>query len=178
MTDRITIARPYARAAFAEASAAGQLAAWSAALATAVQVVRDERVHALFGDPHVTPEQLTQLVADLAGPSLGEHGHNFVATLAVNGRLAFLPEISALFDELRDDAEGVADVTVTSAVALDAGQQQALSAALARRLQRTIRLHCELDPQLIGGAVLRSGDLVIDGSLSGRLTRIAHELTA
>ena len=178
MADRITIARPYARAAFAEAQADGGLPAWSAALATAAQVVGDERVHALLGDPHVTPEQLTALVADLAGPGLGEHGRNFVATLATNGRLAFLPEISALFDELRDDAEGVADVTVTSAVALDAAQQQVLSAALARRLRRTIRLHCQTDPQLIGGAVLRAGDLVIDGSLSGRLARIAHELTA
>ncbi|HTY49037.1 MAG TPA: F0F1 ATP synthase subunit delta [Steroidobacteraceae bacterium] len=178
MADRITIARPYARAAFAEARGEGRLAAWSAALATAAQVVRDQRVHALLGDPHVTPEQLASLVADLAGPALSGHGRNFVATLARNGRLAFLPEIAALFDELRDDAEGVADVTVTSAVPLDAGQQQALSSALSRRLKRSIRLHCRLDPQLIGGAVLRAGDLVIDGSLRGRLARIAHELTA
>ena len=178
MADRTTIARPYARAAFAEARGGGNLAAWSAALATAAEVVRDGRVHALLGDPHVTPEQLTSLVADLAGPGFGEHGRNFVATLAQNGRLEFLPEIAALFDELRDEAEGMADVTVASAVALDQGQQQALSAALSRRLKRTIRLHCRIDPGLIGGAVVRAGDLVIDGSLRGRLARIAHELTA
>ncbi len=99
-------------------------------------------------------------------------------TLADNRRLALLPEISALFDRLKDEAEGVVDVTVTSAAPLDDAQQGKLAAALERRLGRSVRLHCATDPALIGGAVLRAGDLVIDGSLRGRLERIAHELAA
>ncbi len=79
---------------------------------------------------------------------------------------------------MKDEAQGVADVTVTSAAALDQAQQQKLSAALEKRLKRKVRLHTQIDPQLIGGAVIRSGDLVIDGSLSTRLERIAYELTA
>lgn len=178
MADKTTIARPYAKAAFAEARSDSMLGAWSAALHKAAAVVDDPRVHSLLGDPHVTPAQLSQLVLDIAGAGLGEHGRNFVLTLADAGRLSVLPQIAALFDALKDEAEGIADVTVTSAAPLDERQQQALSTALARRLKREVRLHCTTDPELIGGAVLRSGDLVIDGSVRGRLERIATELVA
>jgi F-type H+-transporting ATPase subunit delta len=178
MADRITIARPYARAAFEEARAHEGLGPWSDALHIGAQVVRDPRVESLLGNPHVTPEQLAQLVTSIAGPKLGPHGANFVSTLAANRRLGFLPEIAARFDELKDSAEGVADVTVTSATALNDAQRDKLAAALEKRLKRKVRLHCEIDARLIGGAVVRSGDLVIDGSVSARLNRIAYELTA
>ena len=177
MADRLTIARPYARAAFAEARAAEQFEPWSQALAVASQVIRDPRVATLLGNPHVTPGELAQLVSSIAGAQLGAHGENFVRTLAANRRLGYLPEIAAQFDILKDAAQGVADVTVTSAAALNARQQQQLAQALEKRLKRTVRLHSEVDPTLIGGAVLRSGDLVIDGSLRTRLERIAYELT-
>ena len=178
MADKLTIARPYARAAFQEATKDNALSAWSDSLQVASQVVADERVANLLGNPHVTPQELAQLFIDIGGKGLGEHGANFVRTLAENGRLAFLPEISSLFEGLKDEAQGVADVTVTSAAALDEATQHKLSAALEKRLKRKVRLHTELNPQLIGGAIIRSGDLVIDGSLSTRLARIAYELTA
>ena len=178
MADKITIARPYARAAFEEARANEGLGPWSEALAVAAEVVKDPRVKALLGNPHVTPQELAQLVTSIAGSKLGEHGANFVSTLAANRRLAFLPEIAARFDELKDTAEGVADVTVTSAAALNDAQRSRLAAALEKRLRRKVRLHCDIDPGLIGGAVVRAGDLVIDGSVSARLNRIAYELTA
>ena len=178
MADKSTIARPYARAAFEAARIENKLEPWSEALHTGAAVVADARVAALLGNPHVTPEQLAQLVIGIAGPKLGEHGANFIRTLAANRRLAVLPEIAALFDTLKNTEQGVADVTVTSAAPLAAAQQQELSAALARRLKRTVRLQCVTDPALIGGAVVRSGDLVIDGSLRTRLERIAYELTA
>ena len=178
MADKSTIARPYARAAFEEARELKLLAPWSEALHVAAAVVADPRVVALLGNPRVTPEELAQLVSGIAGPKLGEEGGNFVRTLAANRRLAVLPEIAARFDELKDAAEGVADVTVTSAAPLDAGRRKTLSAALEKRLKRTVRLHFATDPALIGGAVVKSGDLVIDGSLRTRLERIAYELTA
>jgi F-type H+-transporting ATPase subunit delta len=178
MADKLTVARPYARAAFEEARGEERLAQWSEALKVAAQVVQDPRIENLLGNPHVTPEELAQLVIGIAGAGLGEHGANFVRTLAANRRLAYLPEIGAQFDTLKDAAQGVADVVVTSAASLDDTQQKKLSAALEKRLKRTVRLHCEVDPQLIGGAILRAGDLVIDGSLRTRLARIAYELTA
>jgi F-type H+-transporting ATPase subunit delta len=178
MAERLTIARPYARAAFEEAREHERLVPWSEALHIAAQVVKDPRVAELLGDPRVTAEQLSQLITDIAGPKLDEQGANFVRTLADNHRLIYLPEIATLFDTFKDEALGVADVTVTSAAPLDARQQQTLARALERRLSRKVQLHCETDPDLIGGAILRSGDLVIDGSLRTRLNRIAYELPA
>ena len=178
MTDRLTIARPYARAAFEGAQANKRLAPWSEALHVAAVVVNDPRVRTLLGNPHVTPEELAQLLSSIAGPGLGQQGTNFVRTLAANRRLGYLPEIARQFDTLKDAAEGVADVVVTSAATLDEARRTRIAAALERRLKRRVRVHCEVDPKLVGGAVLRSGDLVIDGSLRTRLERIAYELTA
>ena len=178
MADRSTIARPYARAAFDEARSDQRLGPWFDALNVGAAVVSDARVQSLLGDPLVTPAQLAQLVIDIAGPGVGEHGKNFVQTLAENRRLGYLPEIASIFGELKDAEEGIVDVTVTSAAPLDQQQQLTLSEALARKLKRQVRLHCETDKTLIGGAVLRAGDLVIDGSLRTRLDRIATELTA
>lgn len=178
MADKTTIARPYARAAFDEARDHGALQAWSQALAAGAQAVRDPRVEVLLDNPKVTQAQLAELLAGIAAGPLGNGGSNFIHALAENHRLKLLPEISELFDELKNDSEGVADVTVTSAAPLDQAQQDILQKALARRLKRQVRMHYATDPALIGGAVLRSGDLVIDGSLRGRLERIAHELTS
>jgi F-type H+-transporting ATPase subunit delta len=178
VADKTTIARPYAKAAFEEAKSGNQLGAWSETLRTASTVVQDPRVQRLLGNPAVTNADLAKLVSDLSGPKLDGQGRNFVQTLAENRRLAYLPEISSLFDELKDEAEGVVDVTVTSAAPLEKSQQDALATALQRRLKRQIRLHSETDPSLLGGAVLRAGDLVIDGSVRARLDRIAYELVS
>jgi F-type H+-transporting ATPase subunit delta len=178
MAEKTTIARPYAKAAFQEAKGDKRLAQWSETLRAAATAVRDPRVHELLGSPSVSGEDLAQFVMGVTGPALDEHGQNFFRALAENHRLGYLPEISALFDEYKDEAESVVDVTVTSAASIDSAQQQALSKALERKLKRSVRLHCETDSSLIGGAVLRAGDTVIDGSLLSRLKRIAFELTA
>jgi F-type H+-transporting ATPase subunit delta len=178
MADKTTIARPYARAAFAEARGENRLGPWSDAIRAGATVVTDPRVATLIGNPRVTSEELAKLVIDIAGQEIGEHGANFVRTLAENHRLAYLPEISTLFDELKDEAEKVVDVTVTSAAPLDDGQRKTLTDALERRLKRGIRMQCHTDPSLIGGAVLQAGDLVIDGSLRTQLNKITYELTA
>jgi F-type H+-transporting ATPase subunit delta len=178
MAEKTTVARPYAKAAFQEAKGDKRLAQWSETLRAAAIAVNDPRVHELLSSPSVGGEELAQFVMGLTGPGLDEHGQNFFRTLAENHRLAYIPEISALFDQFKDDEESVVDVTVTSAAPIDTTQQQALSKALERKLKRTVRLHCETDSTLIGGAVLRAGDTVIDGSLLSRLKRIAFELTA
>jgi F-type H+-transporting ATPase subunit delta len=178
MADKTTIARPYARAAFEEAKGDSRLAPWSQALRTGAAVMQDARVQNLLGNPHVTPAQLAELVSGIAGEQLDDDGRNFVKTLAENRRLGYLPEISRMFDELKDASEGIVDVTVTSAAPLDEQQKRVLSEALTRRLKREVRLHAVTDASLIGGAVLRAGDLVIDGSIRSKLEQIAYELTA
>jgi F-type H+-transporting ATPase subunit delta len=178
MADKTTVARPYAKAAFEEARGEKRLGPWSDALRVASTVVTDPGVESLLGNPRVTSSELAQLVTDIAGPKLGDHGANFVRMLAENHRLAYLPEISALFDEMKDEEERIVDVTVTSASPLDEGQRKTLTTALERKLKRAIRMQCQTDPALIGGAVLQAGDLVIDGSLRTQLNRITYELTA
>lgn len=177
MAEKSTIARPYAKALFELALAQKRLDAYSEVLSLAAAIVRDARVRELLTSPHVTPDQLASLVIDVAGAKLDDAGRNFIRVLAQNRRLGFLPEIAAIYEKLKAEEENIVDVTVTSAVALDTNLQKRFATALNKRLQREVRLHCETDPDLLGGAILRADDLVIDGSLRGRLERLRAELT-
>lgn len=177
MAEKATIARPYAKAAFEAAREHNASDRWSTVLAIASSVVQDERVAPLLSSPRVKPEELSGLIADIAGESMDERTRNFLATLAENRRLALLPEIASMYEVLRAEAENTADVQVISAVALSDAQKQRLATALKKRLQRDVRLHCEVDASLIGGAIVRAGDFVIDGSLKARLDRLAVEMS-
>jgi F-type H+-transporting ATPase subunit delta len=176
MAEKVTIARPYAKAAFAYARESNALARWSEVLATASAVVADERVEKLLVSPRVAPGELVDLIAGIAGPSLDENAKNFLGTLAQNGRLGLLPEIAAMYESLRAEIEQIADVDIVSATELTEAQRGRLADALKKRLKREVRLHVSVDPTLIGGAVVRSGDLVIDGSLKARLDRLATDI--
>ena len=176
MADRATIARPYARAAFAHAQATKDFASWSKLLGAAATAAADPRVARLIGNPHVTGEELVELLGGLSKQAAGEGGQNFLRTLAENRRLALLPEIAAQFERLRADVEGLVDVTVIAAREIAAPQQSSLEAALAKRLGREVRMHTRIDESLLGGAIVQAGDLVIDGSLKGRLERLGSAL--
>lgn len=180
MAEKVTIARPYARAAFEYAREHQAFARWSELLATASAVVRDERAARLLSSPKVTPADLIELIAGVVGSvpgkGLDENGRNFISTLAQNRRLALLPEIAALYEILRAEVENVADVQITSAIALSDGQKQRLATALQKRFKREVRLQCDVDTALLGGAVVRSGDIVIDGSLKSGLARLASQI--
>ena len=178
MAERITTARPYAKAIFSLARKANTLAETSAGLARAAEVVADPRVHALLGSPHVTPAQLAEIVTGVVGAGLDEHSRNFVSLLAANRRLGFLPEIAALFELMKSELENAVDVEVIAASKLTPDQESRYAAALQKKLGRSVRLHTRVDGSLIGGAVLKAGDLVIDGSIKGRLERLAVEMTA
>lgn len=177
MADRATVARPYARAAFAHAQEAKDLAAWSKLLGAAAAAVADPRVERLLIHPHVTDEQLVEFLAGMAGKAATEGGKNFLRTLAENRRLGHLPEIAAQFETLRADVENVMDVEVIAAREIAAPQKKRLTEALQRRLGREVRIHTRIDETLLGGAIVRAGDLVIDGSLRGRLARLGSALT-
>jgi F-type H+-transporting ATPase subunit delta len=178
MADRSTIARPYAKAAFRQAQADSQLDRWSTLLDRAAAGIADARVASLIGNPRVTPTQLADLITAIAGEGVDDKSRNFLRLLADNRRLGFLPEIARLFQVLKDEAEGTVDVTVTSASAMQDGEREKITAALGRKFGRKVRVHTEVDASLIGGAVVRAGDLVIDGSIRSRLERMAYELTA
>jgi F-type H+-transporting ATPase subunit delta len=104
------------------------------------------------------------------------HWQNFVRLLSQNKRLEVLPQIAVQFELLRAQYENELDVEVTSAVAMNAEQQSKLIDSLKTRFKRDVRMHSSVDATLLGGAVIRAGDLVIDGSIKGRLQRLASEL--
>jgi len=178
VAERATIARPYAKAAFEYARDANALAPWSEGLKAAAQIVADPRVAPLTKSPDWSAADLASLITDVAGAKLDAGMQNFVRVLAENHRLLLLPEIAAHYEALRSAVENTIDVEVVSAVPLDAAQADKLQRALSTRLKRQVRMQNSVDSTLLGGAVVRAGDLVIDGSLKGRLQRLATNLTS
>jgi F-type H+-transporting ATPase subunit delta len=176
VAERATIARPYAKAAFQYAQDAKAFADWSRGLQAAADIVADSRVAALTKNPQTSQDDLVSIISDIAADKLAPGMQNFVRVLAENHRLLLLPEIAAHYEALRSDVENTIDVEVVSAVALNSAQADKLSQALSTRLKRKVRMQNSVDATLLGGAVVRAGDLVIDGSLKGRLQRLATEL--
>ena len=176
MTQPLTIARPYARAAFELASAHGVQNAWAEKLAFAAKVAAELQVIALFGDPRVPPQALASLFVRSGEPEDSEFAR-FVGVLADNRRLRELPEIAALFEQMKREAEHVLKVRVRSAVPLDNGEVARLVEALKRRFNSDIQLERSVDPSVMGGAVIDAGETVIDGSLKSRLAKLETALT-
>ena len=175
MMGQATLARPYARAAFAQARDSNAVDAWAAQLAFGAAIARDPQAARVMGDPRVSPAQLAQLFLP-QGMGGEDTFARFLATLVENRRLALLPEIADGFAELKREHDRVLQVTVRSAVALDGETEQAMRAALKRRFGRDIELRTTIDESLIGGAVIDAGDVTIDGSVRGRLERMQTAL--
>lgn len=176
MSEAITIARPYAQAAFDFAKQKGELKSWSEFLGVAAAAASDEQVSALIESPKVSASQMLELMKALTNDAAGQPGQNFIHLLIEESRLPVLPEIAVQFEKLRSEEEKSVDVEVNSAVALDEAYKQKIAAALKARLGREIRLHCEVDAALMGGMVIRAGDKVIDGSVRTRLAEMSSAL--
>jgi ATP synthase, F1 delta subunit len=177
MAQAITLARPYARAAFELAHAGDALAAWSQALAFAAKVAADPRVAALGNDPRVLPKQLMALHLP-EGMAADAPFAQFLGELAEHRRMALLPEVAALYEQYRRESESQLLVKVTSAMALDATQAEQLKASLKRRFKREIELDARVDASLLAGVVIDTGSEVIDGSARGRLERLGSALAS
>ena len=176
MAELISIARPYAKAAFQFAEARGELDGWSRMLATGAEAIQNPDVGRCIKDPRIGREQQAELLLEICGDDLDQHGRNFVTVLAQNSRLPLLVDIVTLFDELRQQAEGVVAVEITSAQPIETAQMAQLKAALEKTLNKSVSLSTQLDESLVGGAVIRYGDQVIDGSIRGRLARLSAAL--
>ena len=176
MAEKSTIARPYAVAAFELAKEQGELAKWSDMLGFAAVVVTDDVMQDYIGNPSVDQDTLTRLMLQVCGDQLNEMGKNFIKVLVANQRLEVLTEIAVLYNELRADAEKTVEAEVISAFPLSDAQQSALIEGLKKRLGREVNLVTKVDENLLGGAIVRAGDLVIDGSVSGQLGKLATAL--
>ncbi|MEZ5738950.1 MAG: F0F1 ATP synthase subunit delta [Burkholderiaceae bacterium] len=175
MAEALTIARPYAEAAFKLALESGDLPAWSGALARLAQVAQADEARQIANSPSLTPAQVSGILADTAG-DLSTDQKSFVRTVAENGRLGVLPEIAAHFARLRNEQEGAVDATVQSAFALSDAQTADIQAILEKKYGRKVSLQVELEPELIGGVSIRVGDEVMDASVRGKLSQLAGAL--
>lgn len=178
MAELSTLARPYAKAAFEFAADAGDLQGWSQSLSTAGAVSKQPAVVKLLSSPSSTAAQQAAAIVEICGDTLSTTGQNFIAILSENRRLQLLPQISHQFEIMKASREKAVDVEVIAAQELDAKQQQQLSDALGAKLERKINMQVSLDKSLLGGAVIRAGDTVIDGSIRGRLAKLAESLNS
>ena len=176
MAELATLARPYANAAFDVAKGDGELDRWSRMLALLAAAAEDVKVQVLLASPEVEEHQTAFKLTEICGPELNDRGKRFVQVLAGNKRLTLLPEIQEQFEALRAEEQATLDVTVTSAYPLADAELDRLKTALSRRFDRDVSMVSEVDASLIGGAVIRAGDTVIDGSLRGRLDKLAETI--
>jgi len=176
MAENITIARPYAQAIFSLAQEQSDLKGWSDMLQFAAAVATDPEMVAVINSPSFDSSQLAELFIDICGDKLNDAGKNMIRVLADNDRLSVLPEVVELFEQERAAVEGTVVAEVTSAIALNDAQQSSIAEALKKRLGRDVTLECKIDESLLGGAIIRAGDVVIDGSVVGKLEKLATAL--
>ena len=176
MAELVTIARPYAEAAFKLASEKRTLGAWSDMLALLDAVVADAQVASRIGDPNVEARALESFILDTLGGRLDGHGRNLVRVLVDNRRLELLSHIRSLYEALRRDHEGVLEAKIVSALPLANNQVAQMLSALEKKYGRKIDADFYVDPTLIGGARIVVGDKVIDATVRGRLDALAAAL--
>ncbi|MGE0484315.1 MAG: F0F1 ATP synthase subunit delta [Gammaproteobacteria bacterium] len=176
MQEKLTIARPYAAAAYAYASEHGEVDRWSGMLAALATAVAEPALATFIGHPRVSNEQIVDVLSDLLGDRLNDAGRNFLQALADAERLEIAPQVAELFERSRADAAGVVNVEVCAAYPLNDAERQKIETAIRGRVGRECRVEASVDPALIGGAVIRIGDSVIDLSMRGRLAALEQQL--
>lgn len=174
MAENVTLARPYAEAAFQLAK--GSLPVWSQSLARMAAVADSADMQECIANPQLSPEQLTRLFSEVVGDGLSVEQQNFIRVLVDNDRLQVLPEITRLFNELKNGYEGVKDANVESAFPMEDAAVKSLVADLERKFQCKIQATVRIVPELIGGVRIAVGDEVIDASVRGKLAAMATAL--
>ncbi|ENE6172000.1 F0F1 ATP synthase subunit delta [Shigella flexneri] len=175
MSEFITVARPYAKAAFDFAVEHQSVERWQDMLTFAAEVTKNEQMAELLSGA-LAPETLAESFIAVCGEQLDENGQNLIRVMAENGRLNALPDVLEQFIHLRAVSEATAEVDVISAAALSEQQLAKISAAMEKRLSRKVKLNCKIDKSVMAGVIIRSGDMVIDGSVRGCLERLADVL--
>jgi F-type H+-transporting ATPase subunit delta len=175
MSELTTVARPYAKAAFEFAVEAKAIDSWLAQLTFAAEVAKDETIKG-FLSSGASVEQAQTLFLNVCGEQVDSQGQNFLKVMAENERLLVLPQVLEQFIALKAEFDQEVTVDVTSAVKLKVAQTKTLSAALEKRLARKVKLNCTVDKNIVSGLIIQAGDMVIDGSIKGKLSRLATTL--
>lgn len=177
MAEKTTIARPYAQAIFESAKEKGHMVKVTEALQIAAAAVSDSTLASMIGDPGVADEKIIALLIELCGENASNEVGNFFKLLGEYDRLDILPEIRDLFESYRADEESTVEAEVVSATELNDAQKTDIANGLKKRLGREVTLQCSVDESLIGGAIIRAGDLVIDGSITSQLNKLGQALS-
>ena len=175
MSEMITVARPYAKAAFEFAVESNTLDQWHQMLTFAAEVAKNQDIKAFLSGSS-SAEKMAEVFNQICGDQLDEKGQNLVKIMAENGRLPVLPAVVELYGELKAEYNKVIDVDVISAVELVTEQVDKLSAALEKRLERKVNLNCSVDASVVSGLVIKAGDIVIDSTIRGKLDRLSDTL--
>jgi F-type H+-transporting ATPase subunit delta len=175
MSELTTIARPYARAAFDYALEQNRIEDWQSMLVFATEVVKNPSIVELLKSS-LSADKVTEIFIQICAEQLDSNGQNLIKVMAENNRLNTLPEVSKMFSELKAEHDKEIEVSVLSAVELDAKQQTSLSASLEKRLARKVKLNCRVDESVVGGLLIKAGDMVIDSTIRGKLDRLTTAL--
>ena len=177
MAEKTTIARPYAQAIFEIARDKGDLVKIGEALQITSAAVSESSIASMIGNPDIAEEKIIALLIDVCGDRASAEFGNFIKLLAEYDRLSVLPEILQHYEAYRAELESTVEAQVVSASALSAAQKKSIIASLKKRFGREVTLQCKTDKSLIGGAIIRAGDLVIDGSITSQLSKLGHALS-
>ena len=177
MAELRTLARPYAKAAFQAASETSSVQLWADQLTLLGSISAEAKVADAISSSTIDAATQVSTFTNLAGDDLGVAVNNFLHVLASNKRLLLLPSIADLFAELKADLERSVEVNISTAFALDSAVETKLTEALKNKLQRDIRVNTNIDKSLLGGVVVRAGDIVIDGSIKGRIAKLAEAMS-
>ncbi|SFC31790.1 F-type H+-transporting ATPase subunit delta [Marinospirillum celere] len=176
MADKNTLARPYAKAAFEYALSEGKLADWSAMLGLVAEAAGNEEVAQLLSNPSLGSQDKAEILLEICKAKIDDKGRNFILLLSEKDRLPLIPVIAEIYEAFKAEEQKSIEAEVTSAFDLNAEQQKLLVDALRKRLNREVTLKVVIDKRLIGGVIIRTGDLVIDGSIRGKLAKLAESL--
>lgn len=175
MSELTTVARPYAKAAFDFAVEQKALDKWTEMLGFAAKIVADEQIQSMLSS-QLSAEKMAELFIAVCDAQLDEHGQNLIRVMAENERLKALPDVADLYEVLVAEHKAVAEVEVRSATALSTEQESKITAMMEKRLDRKVKLNCNVDASLVAGVLIQCGDLVIDGSVRGKLDRLSDAL--
>jgi F-type H+-transporting ATPase subunit delta len=175
-TEMSSIARPYAEAVFSLASESDKLDLWSEMLELMATVVSDEAMSSVIGNPAIDSAKLTEILLGIGGGHINDQCQNMLKLLVKNKRVPVLPEIAVQYEALKNQSEGAIDVVITSAFEMKPAQEKVIADALKKKFNREVNISNETDANLIGGIRIKAGDVVIDGSIKGQLSKLANEL--
>lgn len=176
MAETSTVAKPYSQAVFKLAQEKGQLSEWSEGLANIATIVSNKDMANLIASPKCDDDMLSTLIIDLCGEGVSQELKNFVRLIIENDRVKAIPAINDQFQALKAEAEATVDAQIISAFEVSDAQQAKVAEALKAKLGKNVNISVKIDESVVGGAIIRAGDLVIDGSVVGKLEKLGHTL--